>query len=276
MYLRQILHEILAFKELEYTWCLSKYGSLEVEENVKKLLYDMLSKGFYLIDFDKELPRTFIENTSNHKRVKPDYILIHIGKRTIIPNIVPVEIDWSLREIKRHLPSIALVLPVFIDMFPLIIYGREYVSIKYVDRLIRSVKPLYNILLSPVTIESYCSGGYAIVKADLFSIRYYIDRSVYRKMTVDLAFSLISAIYYDLVDRDLSRKLVPILYTILLQYGLISRIKKYAHREARVHLETIIVDRKSPLRKTLSNLDYRSLWNMLRELINKYIIEYYR
>ncbi len=264
--------ELLVIVERESLYDIRTHGSIIRENAAKNILYHVLGKQCFIIDADKSMPNLFIENAFSRERVRPDFLLLHVGN-TLIPNVIPVEIDWSPNEISRHLPKMSRVVPVFIDIFPHMIFDREIISIKYVTELSRRARPQYNILISPAIIKGLDDSSYVEIKIPIYSIRYHLKRNVHIELTRDLVFSLIYAIHYGFIEKSVSEKVVLIIYSIMARIGYVDIMMKRCSKGKRVkiHPITIINDRSGFLREKLLNADYYDLCKIFKELLSKYI-----
>ncbi len=241
---------LIIIEETEEVLNMVQFKSLPYrEDEAKKFLRNIFNKQYFVIDVDKDMPAMIIKNLRTRASVKPDFILIHLGNPSIIPNIVPVEVDWTLKELQRHMPKICECIPVCVDVFPQNIIGNNIIRMSFVLNVIKALRCYGYVLLAPVSMLPI-DGGISRV---LTVLPIYTTRPVNERMHIkfieDMLISLIYAIYYKKVKEPINRQLIPMVFSIALRLGI---FQKYRAKDKnllkntllRSRLEIVVTDEK--------------------------------
>jgi len=244
------LKPLITIEETEEVLNMIRFKSLIYrEEEAKKLLCNIFNKQYFVIDVDKDMPAMVIKNLRTRISVKPDFILIHLGNPSIIPNIIPVEIDWTLKELQRHMPKICEGIPVCIDVFPQNIIGNNVIRMSFVLNMTKTLRCYGNVLLAPVSMLPIDSSiSRVLIVLPVYTIRPTNER-MHIKFIEDMLISLIYVIYYKKVKEPVIRQLIPMIFSIAFRLGIFQRYRAkdknlLKNTLLRSRLEIIITDEK--------------------------------
>jgi len=266
---------LIILEEIEKIGELEKYVSLIYnEEYAKELAYEVLSKQHFVLNVDKQMPSMLIENLRTKERLKPDFILMHLGKISIIPNVIPVEVDWSKRELHRHLNKICKCLPFCIELFPQKIFNNNIISMETALNIIINSRFYTNILLSPIILtvnEQYPE--MIRIRLPIYTIKSF-DVSQSAGFAENMIISMIYAIYSDKVEEQLVRQITPVLYTIAFKLGIIHKSRAWKKEILknillRSYLEITFTDNQGSLKKKIMSSTYLDFVDVMTTVFSK-------
>lgn len=266
------IKHLLSIDETEELRSLELEGILSVgedEKSAKKLIFMILRKFGYIIDVDKELPPPItFKSRKVYESVRPDFLLIHLGNYSQLPNIIPIEVDWSEHEIYRHLPKLARVFPVYIEAFPYQMGSSDKVKLKKIINYAKSVQPYYNILFAPISIQIQERHVRTIMP--VYSLRHIIDNGIYEKFMIDLLISLLLLIHHGVIREESSLILKSIIAHIGYKTKLFSLLRRFVssnfREDRRINISTYIDDGRGRVYSEISSINFKSLYKILRKV----------